>query len=309
MGGDGAEVLKALKGRIGGGLRVDGGWCWLYTHGSQLIGGYRLVSTATATAPLDTANPVLGGKAHFYLRRLHSLTGLVFGGYLIVHLLVNATLLEGARHDGDKTVFQMQVDKIHSLPFLGFISASMIFLPLTFHTLYGIYVTINGKGNVGHYGYGKNWAYTLQRWSAITIFAFAIFHVCSLKFGLFGATLSFDPELATESTLRHLGAHWAIAWVVYPIGILASTFHLANGFWTGAITWGLTVSKQAQQRFGYVCVGIFLFSTACGFSALASTLTHKSGDAVLPGKASVEMPASMSPERAERAVPAVEAAK
>ena len=53
------------------------------------------MSTAIAS---DPTVPLLGGRHHFFIRRLHSLTGLVFGGYLVVHLLVNATLIEGARH-------------------------------------------------------------------------------------------------------------------------------------------------------------------------------------------------------------------
>lgn len=199
----------------------------------------------------------------------------MFGGYLVIHLLVNATLIQSGLHDGGKTVFQLQVDKIHSLPFLDLIEYSMIFLPLAFHTAYGLYVTFNGKGNIGNYGYGKNWAYTLQRTSALIIFAFAIFHIFALRWGLFGDKYAFRPEEATASTLEHLRSHWWVAYLIYPIGVLASTFHLANGFWTGAITWGLTISKQAQQRFGFVCAGIFLFTTVCGFTALASVLTHK----------------------------------
>src|SRR6187401_2058811 len=62
--------------------------------------------------PARTLPPVIGSRHYFLLRRLHSLTGIVFGGYLIVHLLVNATIAQmGA-------VFQTQVQKIHDLPFL-----------------------------------------------------------------------------------------------------------------------------------------------------------------------------------------------
>ena len=74
------------------------------------------MSTA-ATAP-DYAVANTGHPYYFIARRLHSLTGLVFGGYLVVHLLINATLIEGQRHGAGPTVFQLQVDKIHSLPFL-----------------------------------------------------------------------------------------------------------------------------------------------------------------------------------------------
>lgn len=233
---------------------------------------------STHAIATDSAPPLLGGKTHFYLRRLHSLTGIMFGGYILVHLTINATLVEGARHTGQPTVFQEQVDKIHSLPFLTVIEWAMIFLPLIFHTAYGLYVSFNGRQNVGNYGYGKNWYYLAQRVSAIVIFLFAIFHILSLKYGLFGTTLAFEPGNATNSTIRHIQSNALIGWVIYPIGVIASTFHLANGFWTGAISWGLTVSKQAQQRWGYVCAAIFLGATMAGMTALVAGLVHKPSD-------------------------------
>ena len=61
---------------------------------------------------------------------------------------------------------------------------------------------------------------------------------------------------------------WAVAYLIYPIGILASCYHLANGFWTAAITWGLTVSAEAQRRWGYVCTGLFAITLAFGLTAL-----------------------------------------
>ena len=45
------------------------------------------MSTATAS---DPTLPLLGGRYHFLLRRLHSLTGIIFGGYLVVHLLIKS---------------------------------------------------------------------------------------------------------------------------------------------------------------------------------------------------------------------------
>ncbi|MFN4242601.1 MAG: hypothetical protein ACK4PI_05120 [Tepidisphaerales bacterium] len=234
------------------------------------------MSTAVA---VTHAEPLLGDKTHFYLRRLHSLTGILFGGYIMVHLLINATLVEGAREDGMPTVFQQQVDKIHSLPFLLYIELGMIFLPLIFHTLYGLYISFQGHSNPLNYSFAKNWFYVAQRWSAIIIMFFAAFHVLTFKGlipGELGTRLTFVPhEYATQSTINHMHAAWWVGWVVYPLGVLAATFHLANGFWTGAISWGLTISKQAQQRFGYLCVAIFVFTTVCGFAALGTSLAAK----------------------------------
>jgi succinate dehydrogenase / fumarate reductase cytochrome b subunit len=230
------------------------------------------LSTATAT---DLTVPLLGGRHHFLLRRLHSLTGLVFGGYLIVHLLVNATLVEGARHAGGPTVFQQQVDKIHSLPFLAVVETLLIYLPILYHTVYGVWITATGQPNVGHYPYTKNWFYVFQRASAVVLVFFMLFHILGMK-GVFGGdlgrTLTFAPLHATQSTVNHMHAGWWVGWVVYPIGILAACYHLANGFWTAAITWGLTVSRQAQRRWGFVCAGLFVLTMVLGFTALASTL-------------------------------------
>ena len=66
--------------------------------------------------------------------------------------------------------------------------------------------------------------------------------------GEFGRQLTFDPvDKATQTTINHMHAGGVGYWL-YPIGILAATFHLANGFWTAGITWGLTVSAGAQRR-------------------------------------------------------------
>jgi succinate dehydrogenase / fumarate reductase, cytochrome b subunit len=233
-----------------------------------LLKGPISVSTATVT---DLTAPLLGGRQHFLLRRLHSLTGLVFGGYLVVHLIINATLIQGGA--GENDVYQLQVNKIHSLPFLWAVEWAFIFLPILYHTFYGIWITFTGQPNVGAYGYAKNWFYVLQRISAMILVLFMGFHVLGMR-GLFGHTLEFDPHNATATAAAHMHSSWLVGWVIYPIGILASCYHLANGFWTAGITWGLTVSKGAQKRFGIACGGLFAVTLVCGFLALIALIHH-----------------------------------
>jgi succinate dehydrogenase / fumarate reductase cytochrome b subunit len=219
------------------------------------------VTTATAA---DLTLPTETGKANFILRRLHSLTGILFGGYLVIHLLVNATLIQGTLpHD----IYQWQVDKIHSLPFLWALEWGLIYLPILYHTVYGIYIVLTGQPNVGRYPYEKNVLYTVQRFSGLFIVFWLLFHVLALKYGLFGQNLAFRPGQATAAVAQHLDNKFLL-WVWYPIGVLASCFHLANGFWTAAITWGLTVSAGAQRRWGVVCAGLFAFTFVCGMLAL-----------------------------------------
>src|SRR5947199_8128773 len=86
--------------------------------------------------------------------------------------------------------------------------------------------------------------------------------------------LAFGPHAAGYTVHRHMTASWFIAFVVYPLGIIASCYHLANGFWTAAITWGLTVSNGAQRRWGIVCGGLFVVMTICGFLALIALIRH-----------------------------------
>ena len=224
------------------------------------------MSTASG---LDYAAHDIEGRNHFLLRRLHSLTGIIFGGYLIVHLLVNATI---AQLGG---IYQEQVNKIHSLPLLLVVEWTFIFLPIIYHTVYGIYITVTAQPNVGNYPYAKNWFYFFQRVSAIIIVLFMIFHVLSLKYAAFGATsrLTFDPEHASWSVHRHMSVSPFLTWFVYPVGILASCYHLANGFWTAAITWGLTISASAQRRWGYVCAGLFVVTFILGMIALIAAAT------------------------------------
>jgi succinate dehydrogenase / fumarate reductase cytochrome b subunit len=230
--------------------------------------GLSIVSQTTAASVSISSIP---GQS-FLLRRLHSLTGLVFGGYIVVHLIVNATQIEGGV--GRFDVYQLQVDKIHALPFLWVIEWVFIYLPIIFHTVYGVAITLGGQPNVEKYPYAKNYLYVVQRISAVVIVLFLLFHVLGMK-GLLGRSLEFVPENASMSTARHINSSLWVAYFVYPLGIIASCFHLANGFWTAGITWGLTISAAAQRRWGYVCFGLFVFTLVCGFLALMAAIDYK----------------------------------
>jgi len=227
----------------------------------------------TTTLPAETSRQsALARHMPFHLRRLHSLTGILFGGYVMVHLLVNATLVEGYRPGDPLTVYQRQVNSIHSVPLLTPVEWTLIYLPILYHTFYGLWLTYKAQPNIKEYPYSKNIFYVFQRISALLLVAFIFFHVTAMK-GWWAASLKFDPWHASESTIAHMNANWFIGWFVYPVGILAACYHLANGFWTAAISWGLTITSGAQRRWGWVCVAIFLFTLACGMTALVATLT------------------------------------
>jgi len=218
----------------------------------------------TATAP-DLTVPAIGGPRHFLLRRLHSLTGILFGAYVALHLVINATIVQGGN------VYQQQVDKIHQLPFLLTVEWLTIYIPIIFHTVYGLWIIFTGQPNNATYPYLKNTFYLLQRISAIILAAFIAFHVLAMK-GVLGHTMSFDPGSATVTVVRSIGASWLVGYVIYPIGIIAACYHTANGFWTAAVSWGLTISAGAQRRWGWICAIIFLGMTCAGLTALVAAI-------------------------------------
>jgi succinate dehydrogenase / fumarate reductase cytochrome b subunit len=238
-----------------------------------------------STATSASSGSLVSGRTPFFLRRFHSLSGILFGMYVLVHLSVNATLVEGARYEGEPTVYQQQVTKIHELPFLAVISYAFLILPIVYHTIYGLYVTFNGRPNPVEYGYGRNWLYVLQRISALILIFFIAFHFLAFKGafdGFLGEQMRFVPSRATESTILHFQSHWWLGWIVYPLGVLAATFHTANGFWAAGISWGLTVTRGGMRRWAIFCTLLFLMLTGLGFAAIIAVMTHDRVPAIDP---------------------------
>ena len=94
----------------------------------------------------------------FLLRKLHQLTGIVpLGMFYFVHLWTNSAALNGAK------VFDDHVQDIHNFPYLLLIEIFGIFVPLLFHSVYGILISAEAKPNVLSYGMARNWFYIFQR--------------------------------------------------------------------------------------------------------------------------------------------------
>ena len=60
--------------------------------------------------------------------------------------------------------------------------------------------------------------------------------------------------------------------IFYLLGVSLLVFHFANGVWTAAITWGLTVSEHAQKKWGYVCAALGAGMMLAAWSALGSAM-------------------------------------
>ena len=263
-------------------------------------------------------------RHHFLLRRLHSLTGVMpIGVFLILHLTTNSSIVwglingAGAPGHGGAYTFQHEVNFIHSLPALILIEVFGLWLPIAFHSILGVYYATTGKSNVAHYGYQDNWRYTLQRVSGYLGVLFIFYHVATLRWGWTflvpgGTKWSADYAASTMAMALRGGESITIAGllvsVFYLVGASLLVFHFANGLWTAAITWGLTISKAAQRRWGYACAGlgaammVMAWSAVLGFLTLDPAEARAVEEAMLRGAhADVAAPASPPPAPAPAA--------
>jgi succinate dehydrogenase / fumarate reductase cytochrome b subunit len=181
--------------------------------------------------------------------------------------------------------FQHEVEFIHGLPALIFIEIFVLWLPILFHAGVGVYFAKTGRFNVSRYAYQDNWRYVWQRLSGYLGVLFIFMHVSSLRWGWnYGGLMpTFHADAAASSLATHLqkGSAGLLMAAFYLVCVLALVFHFANGLWTAAITWGVTVSVAAQKRWGQVC-------TLVGLSLAGAAIASVFGFATLdPAKAQV----------------------
>lgn len=259
------------------------------------------MSTSANAASTDPRQAI--DRHYHLLRRLHSLSGIVpIGAFLLFHLVTNASIAWGAlgkSEHGNAAVetFQHEVNFIHSLPGLLLVEILVLWLPIAFHAGVGMWFARTGRGNLRRYTWSDNFRYSLQRWSGYIGVLFIFAHVSSLRWGwTYGGLLpTFDGHHAASSMAAHLqeGSLGLALAFIYLVCVLALVFHFANGLWTAAITWGLTVSSTAQRRWGAICVGIGVglsvasIAAVIGFGrldvekarAVEAAMKHGDGDA------------------------------
>ena len=194
----------------------------------------------------------------FYLRRLHSLCGLlVLGFFIIEHMITNSVAMAGP------TVFNMAMGMVEEIPKPVFyaIEIGMYAIPILFHGIYGIYIALQAKNNPRNYGYLRNWNFTLQRWTAWYLVVFLIWHVGYLRIyikGITGIPMSFE-------LLQNMFQNPIVA-ILYVIGMWAAIFHFCNGITTFCMTWGITKGPRAQNVISVIsmllCAGLCLLTVA-----------------------------------------------
>ncbi|PYZ97294.1 succinate dehydrogenase [Alteribacter lacisalsi] len=196
----------------------------------------------------------------YFLRKMHSLLGVIpVGLFIIVHFGVNYFSVRGEEEYNQAVAF------MENLPFRYAMEIFIIFLPILFHAIYGIYIAFQARHNTSSYGYFRNWMFRLQRVTGIIVLIFMAWHVWETRIAAaMGQEVNFDMMANIVEN--------PVALVAYLIGILATTFHFANGLWSFGITWGITVSPRSQQISTYITLGFFLVLSYVGVASILAFL-------------------------------------
>lgn len=213
-------------------------------------------------------------KNHFLLRKLHQLSGVIpLGLYLFIHLLVNSYALQGA------PAFESKVHTLETLPFLPVWEAVFIYIPLIYHVMFGLWVVLIAKNNPLRFPYARNWNFVWQRVTGVFMVLFIGYHAWYMRFH--GTPIGTIAGHAGYLKVVHqLSTPGMVAF--YVVGLLATTFHFANGLWEFLIDWGFTVSMKAQYVSSVAMIIVWLGISGLGLSSLYA-FTHPTNTAVSQG--------------------------
>jgi len=198
----------------------------------------------------------MAGNREFVYRRLHSLLGVIpIGIFVMQHLIVNHYATEGVES------FNKAANFMGNLPFRYVLETVIIYLPILFHAIYGLYIAFTAKNNASQYGFFRNWMFLLQRVSGVITLIFITWHVWETRIAAaFGNEVNFQMMQDILSSPFMFG--------FYVVGIISAIFHFANGLWSFLVSWGITVSPRSQVISTYVTIVIFLALSYVGVTTL-----------------------------------------
>jgi len=198
----------------------------------------------------------VAGKNEFFWRRLHSLLGVIpVGLFVVQHLIINHFATQGPE------AFNKAAKFVEGLPFLIFLEFGVIYIPILFHAILGLYIAFTARNNTVTLSYFRNWMFSLQRITGIILLAFIAWHVYETRFQVALGNAEVNYEMM-ENILSN-----PVMLIIYIVGVLSATFHLANGLWNFLVRWGITQSPRSQRISTYVMAIFFVVISVIGVRA------------------------------------------
>lgn len=199
----------------------------------------------------------MADQREYFYRRLHSLLGVVpIGLFVVQHLIVNHFIVYG-----DES-FNKAANFMASLPFVLALETFVIYLPILFHAVLGVYIVFTTRYNTKRYGFFRNWLFFLQRMTGIITLIFIVWHVWQTRVQVALGNVDVNAQLMYD-ILTQPFYFW-----FYIISVIAVVFHLANGLWGFLVSWGLAQSPRSQQIVTYATIIVFVVVSYIGVRSI-----------------------------------------
>lgn len=222
-------------------------------------------------------------KENFDMHKLHSLTGVLpTGFYMLQHLTLNSYAWAGA----DK--FNGVINFFESTPkhFLLAVEILLLWIPILFHGVYGVFIAFRAKMNNSIFPYKENTMFLWQRISGLYAFFFLILHVITTT----GAKYMYGADVIRYDAWHTKLTSFGYAWLIfYALGVIACSYHLGYGLFSFCIRWGITISEKAQKSVQKVSLAVFLLGSILGVLTIGGFLRgSSSASAPAPSETTVQ---------------------
>jgi len=210
--------------------------------------------TTAPSRPISAAE----SRSSFLRARLASVLAIVpLGVWTFVHLWNNLAAFQGAE------AWQHAVTE-YSSPFAEAITGVIVLLPLAIHTVWGLGRLATSRPNNLRYRFYPNFKYLLQRIAAVGVLLFLGAHLWLALIHPRAVEGHAEPfaDIAQEMHFHRPTL------VVYLLGTLGVSYHLANGAQTFCMSWGIVSSQRGLRRLEWVAVLVFVLLLAMSWGAI-----------------------------------------
>lgn len=179
------------------------------------------------------------------LKLTMAVTGVLFGLFVIVHMLGNLKIFAGAK-DFDAYATFLRTVGAPAVPNEGilWIFRIVLLVAIVLHIFGGLTLAARAKQSRGKFrrqGMVSSWNTFTARSMVVTgivLLAFIIFHLLDLTIGAGVAPSSFERGEAYQNVIASFSRPGVVVW--YIIAQLALLLHLSHGLWTATSDLGIT---------------------------------------------------------------------
>ena len=188
------------------------------------------------------------GRNYFFLRRLHSLLGIIpVGVFFMLHMFLNSRAAQGPEQ------YQWVPDTLDQVPGLLLIELFGIIIPILFHAVLGVVIIVQGSPNSHQrsLGFYANFAYTMQRVTGVLLFIMISVHVWQTWWhhkAIEISNMQGNPERHYDIYGQMSGYLSNDGWLVaYGLFVLIAAYHFGNGIFNFLYKWGFTTSPHSMR--------------------------------------------------------------